>query len=532
MRKKTKALCLAIAVTSSFIMLAGCSTTSTETIPTESTTPVSGQTHETITMALTTTNVNVNEDAFARIWNEKFNMDWEIVPMSSEDKATEMLRIWINSGDMPDVANWGYVNSDALSWTSQDLIKKLPDDWRTKWPNVANAYDVSGVGDKFDEIFGGTYLLPKPIYSSNMPVDTLIPHDGVWFRKDWIEAIGEEVKEYYTTQEIIDLMMKIKEQDPGNVGDSLVPLEVPTAKLPEIFIYPNNAHSQNVSQFYQDSSGVFHWGPADPATLEGLKMWRKAYDEGILHPEFYTLPVGRENEAALNQVGRTAMNSGAGMASVGTRYASFMRESLGLNPDEALEYAYVVDSKGDYLAVELPNFAGTVFFSPDLSDEKLCRIMDILDYSASEEGETLIHLGIEGEDWEMGTDGEPISLLGKDMQLAQKYISIQPLYVGMLLLPDNYSLVNPTLNKVYRDKARNQYINKTAKAKEIVELDYDVYFFDSKAKQQASFNLPEEYASIVLKGPNVEENFNDWVKEKMKIVQPVLDELTEMKKAK
>ena len=34
----------------------------------------------------------------------------------------------------------------------------------------------------------------------------------------------------------------------------------------------------------------------------------------------------------------------------------------------------------------------------------------------------------------------------------------------------------------------------------------------------------------ILKGPDVEANWRAWVDEKMPLIQPVLDELTEMKK--
>lgn len=486
--------------------------------------------HLKITMSLVTTNTDVNSDAFAKFWNDKFNMEWEIIPMSDESKNAEMLNIWVNTGDMPDIANWGYDHSSAKAWTEQDLIKRLPDDWRERWPNVAKAYDYSGVGEMFDEMFGGTYILPKPVYSTNKPVDVLIAHDGVWYRKDWIEKLGFEIKESYTTKEIMEMMRAVRDQDPGEVGETLVPMEIPSAKLPEVFVYPNNVHSRDMTQYYQDENGVYQWGPADESTLEGLKLWRQAYDEGLLHPEFYTLPIGRENEAALNQVGRTALNVSAGMATVATRYAVFMRNSLNVEPEEALAYAYVINEDGYYNAFEVTNFAGSVLLNPDLDDEKFERIMDILDFSATDEGQMIIRMGFEGEDWKYEDDGSIVSLLDEDMQVTQKYACVQPLYTGLLVLGDNFQLVNPTLPEYWRNVARDQYISKTEHSKDIVRLDFDVYYYDSRAKQQATLDLGQEYASIVLKGSDVEANWRAWVDEKMPLIQPVLDELTEMKK--
>lgn len=488
--------------------------------------------HMKISIALNTTNIDVNSDPFAQTWDKKFNMEWEIVAMT-EDKAAEMTRVWINSGDMPDVVNWQYLHSEAMSYVKQGLIHKLPDDWKTRWPNIAKTYKDSGVGDKFDEMFGGTYVLPKPIYSSNKPVDTLINHWGIWYRADWFKAVGAEAKDRYTTRELMDIAKKIKEQDPGKVGGSLVPIDVPTSLLPYIFVEPNSTYTQDISQFYADKDGVFHWGPADPETLEGLKLWREAYDAGILHHEFYTLPTGRENEADLNTAGKAAVNVAAGMATVGSRQATFMRANLNVDPNEALNFAFILDKSSTYRANEIVNFYGTVLLSPKLNDAKLGRILDILDYSATDEAQYLIRMGFENEDWKKDANGQIVSLLPPDQQVTQKYISVQPLYTGMLVLPDNFQLVNPVLPQIWRDKARNQYVEKTKIADPTSShLDLDVYFYTSPVMSRAILNLPEEYASIVLKGKDVEANWKSWVNEKMSLVQPALDELTKMKKEK
>ena len=51
---------------------------------------------------------------------------------------------------------------------------------------------------------------------------------------------------------------------------------------------PNSEHSRVESAFYKGEDGKYHWGPADPETLTGLKLMQKAYKEGLLNPEYYT----------------------------------------------------------------------------------------------------------------------------------------------------------------------------------------------------------------------------------------------------
>ena len=518
------------------------STTSTQAAATEAATtqessapeePGKFAEHMIISFAANVTEPDVNSDVFARIWNDQFNFDWEIVTVPANNN-NEMFRIYIASGDMPDFGSWSYIHSEYASYVDQGLLGELPAGWRENYPNVALSQDMTGLYEYVENQVGSVNVLFKPIMANNYPVDILINHTGIWYRQDWFRAVGVEIKEHYTTLEIMDIARKIKEQDPGNVGSALIPIVVPTSELPIIFINPNATHYQEVSQFYRDANGVFQWGLADPEILEGLKLWRQAYDEGLLHPEFYNLPYGPETEAQTYTAGVSAMNVAAGMATVGTRQAGFMAANLGVDPYEALSYAFFTDKNGVYRANEIVNFSGCLIFNPNLGDAKFDRILSILNQSASEEGQNLSHMGIEGIDWERQADGTIINLNG-DLQISEKYKSIPNLWSSLLLLRDNYQLVNPTLPQQWRDKARNQYIMKTEltdpdNPEIFARLDLDVYFYDSPARTRAVMNIPTELATIVLKGPDVEANWNAWILEKMPLIQPVLDELTELKR--
>ncbi|MBB3129148.1 putative aldouronate transport system substrate-binding protein [Paenibacillus rhizosphaerae] len=538
--RKTRTL-MSLLVT---IMLAGivsaCS--SNETTPQATSAPSSADTGQeqnkyaepmTISYAVGSNNLDVNDDEFAKVWKDKFNFDWEIMPVASNNNS-ETFRIWINSGDMADMGSWNYNHSEYVSYVKQGLLKELPKGWRERWPNLAASQDATGMADYLSKQVGSDNILLKPIMGDNYPIDTLIDNSGIWYRADWFRAVGAEVKDSYTISEIMDIGRKIKEQDPGKVGKALVPMEIASSDLPHLFVHAFSNHYRNESQFYQDADGVFHWGLADPEVLEGLKLWRQAYDEGLLHPEFYNLPGGRETEAQLSTAGVAAMNASAGLASVGTRQASFMKANLGVNPEEALNFAIITDDNGVYHTNEIPNFAGSLIFNPKLEDAKFERILDILDYSASPEGQNLINMGIEGVDWEKNADGT-IKNLNGETQTSDKYKSIPDLWTPLLRLRDDFNLINPTLPQIWRDKGLNQYVNKM-KATDVnnpadfVTLDPDVYFYSSPARTRAVMDLNKELASIVLKGPDVEANWNAWVKSKMPLIQPVLDELTALKK--
>jgi len=468
---------------------------------------------------------DINDDEFSKIWSERFNIEWEILAMTY-DTWNEKVRIWTNSQDLPDVTQWEYNHVDGMIYAEQELIMKLPDDWQTRWTNAAKAFNDTEIGPKLAEASGGTYYLPRPVFSNNKPTDVLITHQGIYMRTDWMEAVGADIKPYYTVEEIMDVARLIKQNDPGNVGDRLIPIGNGVNELPWYFIYPLSTYSMDSSMYYQDDEGNYQWGPAAQETLQGLKYYEQAYREGLIHPEFFTENVGNHQENFYT-AGISGMCQAPGMAQVALRFANNFKESLGLEAEEWLNFAFCVGLDGKYHGPEALNFWGTLMFAPNLSTEKFERIMDVIDYSCTEQGQYEIRMGIEGVDWELDANGELVNLMEAGMTAVEKYYSIRPFYHNMYILSDDFGLINPAYPQIFRDMSYNQYQTKYSLVDDssLGRTDWDVYFHDSDAKRRTLFNLAEEYAALVIADGEMENKWNAWVAEKMKLVQPVLDEL-------
>jgi putative aldouronate transport system substrate-binding protein len=57
-----------------------------------------------------------------------------------------------------------------------------------------------------------------------------------------------------------------------------------------MWIQFNSTYSgAGTNPFYLGKDEKYHWGGADPGTLEALKLLAGAYREGLIEPEFYTL---------------------------------------------------------------------------------------------------------------------------------------------------------------------------------------------------------------------------------------------------
>jgi len=54
-------------------------------------------------------------DPLARYYSERFNYEMDVAALNW-DNWNDRLRIWINSGDMPDVAVYNYIHADAASF--------------------------------------------------------------------------------------------------------------------------------------------------------------------------------------------------------------------------------------------------------------------------------------------------------------------------------------------------------------------------------------------------------------------------------
>jgi putative aldouronate transport system substrate-binding protein len=469
-------------------------------------------------------------DAVAKYYSDKFNYDIEVTTLTFDNWA-ERLRIWINSGDMPDVCVFDYKHADATGFVDQGLIKKLPDGWRDRWTNLAKVFDVTTLGPQMEKTFGGVYFIPRARFNRNIPGNPLPDHTSMYIRKDWAEAVGFPVKSTYTTSEIIQYGNLIKEKDPGKIGDKLVPISSRPHWATMLFVGKNSTHYNN---FYKDKDGQYKWGGASEDTLKGLKLYQEAMKSGALNPEFFTLKDGDDYDQF-----RVAGVSGGffGEATVNwieiNNFQPFQKNT-GLDPDKCVNIATVLGDDGNYHQEDLINYWGTIIFNPQLDDNKFERYLDMLDYNSTEKGYLFSRMGFENEDYKYDDKGELVSLLDPSTPISGKtgkYPSIGNVLAGVIL-PDDFSFQNPFYKKEYRDLSWQLYTErcKVATPDTFAAVDWNVYCHDSPSMRKAIFDYDTEYTNLVTSAGDLETNWKKWIKERSPMVQPVLDELNALGK--
>lgn len=471
-------------------------------------------------------------DDWGRYWLDTYNIDFDIIATTIDvSDWDERLRVWINSGDMPDVAHAEYAYGEIETYASQDAIYRLPDNWKERWPNLAKTQDDVPIAAIAEEKLGGTYCLWRPVFSTNRPSERLSYHALLYMRKDWMEACGLELKDTYSPSELAEIARTFLEKDPGNVGSSLVGLSIRTYDLAKLWPTTDFSQACNIGDgYYKDANGQFQWAPADERTLESLKTYQQMYKEGVIDPEFYTFTRYEGSQKFYVQG-----TSGIALEDGHAILITYIRNGLiaqGLDPDKVLHLAQLVGEDGKYHYREDANYWGQVIFSPDISDEKFERAMDILDFCSTEEGQNLVNMGFEGVDWERDENGNYVSLLDPAIQgdhlsvMAGKYPS-KDSYFGSVVLTDDFALVSPNYSTDIQDTVRRFYKLRDELSDETTLLprEYDYETLSSREKSQATMDLADEYAKLILKDGDLEENWKAWVAEKMAVVQPVLDQL-------
>jgi putative aldouronate transport system substrate-binding protein len=474
-------------------------------------------------------------DEFPINWNERFNITWDITSIAPADWA-ERIRVWINSGDAPEWMVYSFNHSEFVNYAEQGLIKKLPDDWKSKYPNLARSQSFVPLAQLEEENLGGTYALLRPLLATHAPMKKMTDHITLAGRADWGRAAGYPLKPYMKISEVFDYARAVKKANPGKVPEPFYPLRGMTTNTVAMLVMRNFSWAgyAQKSEYYKGRDGKYHWGPADPKIYEALKMIQDAYKEGLIYPEFYTTAAA-DAPSYFNVAGTDAVQNTVSAVSSMVADAVAFATNLGVSEDQypdTVQWFTVLGEDGLYHEGSFSqNFWGANIFSSKVSDAEFARYLEMLDYSTSDEGQYECQMGVVNVDWKIGADGQPESLLQPGEILYQKRAML-PITMSMQILWDDFQFVNPGYPKWARDLCTQMYIDRERLSNDETALpvpDQDLFLFASREMNQATYNYAEEYSALIVAPGNLEDNWKKWVADKMPMIQPVLDQLNAMK---
>lgn len=463
--------------------------------------------------------VDYFDEARYKKLNEMFNFEIEFVPVAWDTWA-ERDRIWINSGDMPDIMFWDFNYNDYVKYTNQGLLKALPDDYQTKYPNLASVINRTGVEDFLKDVNDGElYIIPNVIYQTpvtEIPIDQYV----AFYRKDWAEQLGFEIGETTTMDELCELADAMMKQDPGGNGDGkTIGITGAPPEMYHTFVRPFSTYYDKV----YNNGTEYTYGALDDGTLDGILNMKEIYDSGVVDRDFYTVK-GIEYRDKFYAGKAGIMLSGCSVSHYAVEFsAQFKEANPDLDPFECMGITAVTDNDGTYHAVNSMNFWASSIFSADMDDEAMDRALAILDYIATEEGQYLVYLGVEGEDYTMDGDEYVMEL---DSSGNAPNSQMKNYYWTKPILPDDWALHDPTIN----DDAR-QVVLDVFKAKEkdmsVTMIDYDYTFLSSPEKSNSTIegDTTDAITQVLLSQGDIAEEWNKWKESVMPKVEPVLSEV-------
>ena len=461
-------------------------------------------------------------------WTETFNVTWDVTSLTFENWV-ERMNTWINADDLPDWSVWNFVPGDAANYAEQGLVMEMPDGWKEEYPNLAAAATCTPANEYYENLYGGMYYFFRPVFANNFPADTITSHISMFMRTDLAEEAGYDLTENIESNtisltEFIEYMQAIKD-----AGLMEYPWFDLSGSIGQVVDRVSGYAGVLASSYYKGEDGQYHWGPAEESSgiKEALRQIKGAYDNGLLYPEFYTLQEP-DDAGHFYAAGDAAATMESGMAAYFDRYEQNMQQNLGLSFWDTSDVFILTDDEGISHEQPSTNYWACNILSPYLDETKYERIMSIWDYGCTEEGQLRIRLGVPDVDWKYDENGDIQVTLEEQgyATLEDKYTSLYPITGNMFILSDDYSFINPGFTEQARDKVADIYTKRAAiTSSKDQEPDWDLLSYSSQAMNLASMTYADEYANIITKSGDFDTNYDQWVSDKMSMIQPVLDEL-------
>ncbi|ANY69029.1 ABC transporter substrate-binding protein [Paenibacillus sp. BIHB 4019] len=366
--------------------------------------------------ALQEPGIELQTNDFTRYLEQKFNVhfNWEVI---SPDGAREKRQISLAGGDYPDAYFLtAYIDqfsqSDLLKYGKQGIILPLNELIAKYAPHVLAAMaehsELKALSTAPD---GNIYGLPaySECFHCSYP-------NKMWVNVQWLAKLGMDVPT--TTEAFKEMLEAFKSSDPnGNGLADEVPLSGSTEDfgvriIPYLmngFIYDDDRH------YLMLTDGKVETAADKPRWKDGLAYIRSLYKEGLIDPGAFI-----QNAEALKRIGDNEGVSMLGVAA-GMHPAIFAGESMN-------DYVPIPPLAGPYASYATYQGGGMqpgakFVITNRASKEAQRKLIEIINYMYTPEGQTTSQNGLEGIGWRKPQAGE--KALGAD---------VKPLFTSLILI--------------------------------------------------------------------------------------------------
>ena len=473
----------------------------------------------------TNSNMDYNSDAMAAFICEMFNFDYEVYPVSKDAQA-DKIRAWINGGTMPDSVTWrDFKYQEYVTYAEQGLLAPLPEDWGTKYPDLYDMMKSSMSAEAFEKfhVDGLLYGIPHARNYRFNKVGTLVDHLSVYYRKDWAQELGYEFGDVITLSEYKSFLRDCIDKDMAKNGNTLGITNDPGSVARFWMLFADKPYDK----FHQTENG-YAWGFAEPSVAAALKIANEWYAEGLIDRDFYLYQSADAISNFTSGIAASMYHNCAVSSYLG--YALTFEESTGLQHEDCIAIATIATDDGVTRAEETDNWWSVTMFNPDIDAEKLDRLLSMMNWACTEEGEVTIMLGLRGEIWDYDANGEIVMLTEPDEN--GNYANTQDLYNSYNLFrtqgvnADDFAFINPSNDRHIVDPILRAYAVRDKGHINYMDINYA--FFSSESKANFSLKLSDIVAKLIMGGADeLEANWLAFIEENQPLWQPLVDDLNE-----
>lgn len=241
---------------------------------------------------------DLETNEFTKWYEEKTNVkiDWKYVTGNTR----QAINLQIASGDFPDIFfGFSFSRAEQASYYDQGVFIDMSD------LIEEHGYNIKKMFEKYPEMeqelrHTDGKILGLPTGVQDFSAQTSYK---LWVYEPWMEKLGAEMPE--TTEEFYELLVRFKNEDlNGNGISDEIPLAGRGMRGNPVGLdtFIMNAFTTWTKFGYYNDNGTAKFAPTSDEAKEGIKFMRKLYQEGLIHPESFSMDRSRITAIAENEV--------------------------------------------------------------------------------------------------------------------------------------------------------------------------------------------------------------------------------------
>lgn len=360
---------------------------------------------------------------------DKFNVNFDFINMPAGSWKT-VLNTYMASGEIPDIFFHTRYEPAFTTWVEDQILFDFSE-MLGDYPNLTKAFDRYGVNTLKNYFNGGLY--GYPVVMDDQSEDAIINEHAMFYRRDWYQnlvnkgftptsgrALVDPEDPSFNYLNFYDLVEGFTLGDPDGNGNN----DTYGYALPKedgvYWWYPVLSMFGVVDRGWHYDETSQKWLPDEISDemKEAVYYLADMYDNGYINASYATTCAFEvmKNEVVTGKAGMCCYNASYPM---GQGFLTLMDSNQASKHGETLsECVRAMDvptgTDGKKHMFGYGNFYGYQSINNDISDAKKRKILDIMEWMLSEEGNTIMNYGLEGIHWKKGASGEIVSLLGNN----------------------------------------------------------------------------------------------------------------------